>query len=199
MALSTHLVNSFEHQHALDAHRRSYPVPNQVKREPFTPQYIITRDSPAEPEYKPEVSELYNQSHGRPLMSTTRANPNPTLSTTSTARMDGHAHTQDRKPPITQRRPPPPSHAFAIPPPSPLSTWEHQAPADPDFTQGQPTYSHASATGQSQGQGQQEGQFVRMSEYTAGQIATLQSRLQKQLGPEYIMNRPGPGGGPALR
>lgn len=39
---------------------------------------------------------------------------------------------------------------------------------------------------------------MRMSEYTAGQIATLQSRLQKQLGPEYINHRPGPGGGPAL-
>lgn len=38
-----------------------------------------------------------------------------------------------------------------------------------------------------------------MSEYTAGQIATLQSRLSKKLGPEYITKRPGPGGGPKLR
>lgn len=38
-----------------------------------------------------------------------------------------------------------------------------------------------------------------MSEYTAGQIATLQSRLAKKLGPEYITKRPGPGGGPKLR
>ncbi|KAJ9120757.1 hypothetical protein QFC22_002688 [Naganishia vaughanmartiniae] len=37
-----------------------------------------------------------------------------------------------------------------------------------------------------------------MSEYTAGQIATLQSRLSKKLGPEYITKRPGPGGGPKL-
>lgn len=34
----------------------------------------------------------------------------------------------------------------------------------------------------------------RMSEYTAQEIATLQSRLDKQLGPEYISSRPGAGG-----
>lgn len=35
----------------------------------------------------------------------------------------------------------------------------------------------------------------RISEYTASEIATLQSRLEKQLGPEYISTRPGAGGG----
>ncbi|KAJ5745402.1 hypothetical protein N7520_010584 [Penicillium odoratum] len=34
----------------------------------------------------------------------------------------------------------------------------------------------------------------RMSEYTATEIATLQSRLDRQLGPEYISARPGAGG-----
>lgn len=34
----------------------------------------------------------------------------------------------------------------------------------------------------------------RISEYTAQDIATLQSRLDRQLGPEYISTRPGPGG-----
>ncbi|RNJ58180.1 DNA repair protein rad52 [Verticillium nonalfalfae] len=34
----------------------------------------------------------------------------------------------------------------------------------------------------------------RMTEYTAQQIATLQSRLEKQLGPEYISARAGPSG-----
>ncbi|GJC98577.1 recombination protein rad52 [Colletotrichum higginsianum] len=34
----------------------------------------------------------------------------------------------------------------------------------------------------------------RMSEYTAQEIATLQSRLEKQLGPEYISARAGPSG-----
>ncbi|KAK5116736.1 hypothetical protein LTR62_007410 [Meristemomyces frigidus] len=34
-----------------------------------------------------------------------------------------------------------------------------------------------------------------ISEYTAKEIATLQSRLEKQLGPEYISTRPGAGGG----
>lgn len=33
-----------------------------------------------------------------------------------------------------------------------------------------------------------------MSEYTAQEIATLQSRLERQLGPEYISARPGPSG-----
>ncbi|QDS76532.1 hypothetical protein FKW77_006064 [Venturia effusa] len=35
----------------------------------------------------------------------------------------------------------------------------------------------------------------RISEYTAQEIAQLQSRLDKQLGPEYISSRQGPGGG----
>jgi DNA repair and recombination protein RAD52 len=34
----------------------------------------------------------------------------------------------------------------------------------------------------------------RVSEYTATEIATLQSRLERQLGPEYISSRAGPGG-----
>lgn len=35
----------------------------------------------------------------------------------------------------------------------------------------------------------------RISEWTAQEIATLSSRLEKQLGPEYISTRPGAGGG----
>jgi DNA repair and recombination protein RAD52 len=34
---------------------------------------------------------------------------------------------------------------------------------------------------------------TRISEYTAQEIATLQSRLEKQLGPEYLSSRPGAG------
>ena len=34
-----------------------------------------------------------------------------------------------------------------------------------------------------------------MSGFTASEIARLQSRLNKQLGPEYISQRPGNGGG----
>lgn len=34
----------------------------------------------------------------------------------------------------------------------------------------------------------------RMSEYTAREIATLQARLDKKLGPEYISSRPGAAG-----
>jgi DNA repair and recombination protein RAD52 len=33
-----------------------------------------------------------------------------------------------------------------------------------------------------------------MTEYTAQEVATLQSRLDKQLGPEYISSRAGPSG-----
>ncbi|OCT53666.1 DNA repair and recombination protein rhm52 [Cladophialophora carrionii] len=39
-----------------------------------------------------------------------------------------------------------------------------------------------------------EDQPLRITEYTAQEIATLQSRLDKQLGPEYISSRAGPGG-----
>ncbi|KAK4996537.1 DNA repair protein rad52 [Elasticomyces elasticus] len=38
-------------------------------------------------------------------------------------------------------------------------------------------------------------QGVHINEYTAQEIATLSSRLEKQLGPEYISTRPGAGGG----
>ncbi|EKM58099.1 uncharacterized protein PHACADRAFT_90029 [Phanerochaete carnosa HHB-10118-sp] len=37
-----------------------------------------------------------------------------------------------------------------------------------------------------------------ISEQTAKQIAALQAKLNKKLGPEYISQRPGPGGGPKL-
>jgi hypothetical protein len=197
MALSTHLLHSFEHQQALSTHRQLYPTQNpSVKREPFTPQYIITEPPPPAPQYNPHPSAAYNGSHGKPL---------PDQSTT---RMDPSAVQGDRKPPITQRAPKAASHAFAMPPPSPLNTWEHHAPADP--TPSTSFYGGGGGFGQTQNQYHtqtqypqtQQGentQFMQMSAYTAGQIATLQSRLQKQLGPEYIMERKGPSGGPTLR
>ncbi|GBE88751.1 hypothetical protein SCP_1401560 [Sparassis crispa] len=40
--------------------------------------------------------------------------------------------------------------------------------------------------------------FMDLSEDTAKRIATLQAKLDKKLGPEYISQRPGPGGGPKL-
>ncbi|CAK7269852.1 DNA repair protein rad52 [Sporothrix epigloea] len=41
---------------------------------------------------------------------------------------------------------------------------------------------------------QQQNSAQRLSEYTAQEIATLQSRLEKQLGPEYLSARAGPSG-----
>ena len=43
-----------------------------------------------------------------------------------------------------------------------------------------------------------EPQIVDLSEETARRIATLQAKLNKKLGPEFISQRPGPGGGPKL-
>ncbi|KAI0631152.1 Rad52 22 double-strand break repair protein [Trametes polyzona] len=40
--------------------------------------------------------------------------------------------------------------------------------------------------------------FAEVSEESAKKIATLQAKLDKKLGPEYISQRPGPGGGPKL-
>lgn len=34
--------------------------------------------------------------------------------------------------------------------------------------------------------------------WTATRLATLQAKLQQRLGPEYLSQRPGPGGGPKL-
>ena len=41
-------------------------------------------------------------------------------------------------------------------------------------------------------------QHQSVSEETAKKIATLQVKLDRKLGPEYISQRPGPGGGPKL-
>ncbi|KAI0942166.1 hypothetical protein AcV7_002675 [Taiwanofungus camphoratus] len=40
--------------------------------------------------------------------------------------------------------------------------------------------------------------FMELSQDSAQKIATLQAKLNKKLGPEYISQRPGPGGGPKL-
>lgn len=40
--------------------------------------------------------------------------------------------------------------------------------------------------------------FMGLSESTTMQIAALQAKLNQKLGPEYISQRPGPGGGPKL-
>ena len=39
---------------------------------------------------------------------------------------------------------------------------------------------------------------MEMTEESAKKIAELQVKLNKKLGPEYISQRPGPGGGPKL-
>ena len=43
-----------------------------------------------------------------------------------------------------------------------------------------------------------EASYSDMSEESAKKIAALQAKLDKRLGPEYISQRPGPGGGPKL-
>lgn len=40
--------------------------------------------------------------------------------------------------------------------------------------------------------------FIDISEDTSAKLAELQHKLNKKLGPEYISQRPGPGGGPKL-
>lgn len=40
--------------------------------------------------------------------------------------------------------------------------------------------------------------FMELTQDSAQKIATLQAKLNKKLGPEYISQRPGPGGGPKL-
>ena len=44
----------------------------------------------------------------------------------------------------------------------------------------------------------QDSTLLDISDDTAKRIATLQAKLNKKLGPEYISQRPGPGGGPKL-
>ena len=43
-----------------------------------------------------------------------------------------------------------------------------------------------------------ESSFMDVSEESSRKIAALQAKLDKKLGPEYISQRPGPGGGPKL-
>ncbi|KAH9922507.1 recombination protein Rad52 [Fomitopsis serialis] len=44
----------------------------------------------------------------------------------------------------------------------------------------------------------QDTTLVDLSDESAKKIATLQAKLNRKLGPEYISQRPGPGGGPKL-
>lgn len=39
----------------------------------------------------------------------------------------------------------------------------------------------------------------RFTQWSEERVATMQARLQRKLGPEYVSTRPGPGGGPKLR
>jgi DNA repair and recombination protein RAD52 len=48
------------------------------------------------------------------------------------------------------------------------------------------------------GSGYNEPSFMDLSQESANKIASLQAKLNKKLGPEYISQRPGPGGGPKL-
>lgn len=41
--------------------------------------------------------------------------------------------------------------------------------------------------------------FPRFSQWSEEKVATLQARLARKLGPEYVTQRPGPAGGPRLR
>ena len=41
--------------------------------------------------------------------------------------------------------------------------------------------------------------FPRFSQWSEEKVATLQARLSRKLGPEYVTQRPGPSGGPKLR
>lgn len=56
---------------------------------------------------------------------------------------------------------------------------------------------HGTFTAQ-QGPAMMDPALIDLSEETAKRIATLQAKLDKKLGPEYISQRPGPGGGPKL-
>ena len=49
------------------------------------------------------------------------------------------------------------------------------------------------------GQTQMIGGSGRFSQWSEEKVASLQARLARKLGPEYVTQRPGPGGGPKLR
>ncbi|KAL1902916.1 DNA repair protein rad52 [Sporothrix stenoceras] len=67
---------------------------------------------------------------------------------------------------------------------------QHQPTANP-FQSIQPQQGFGDMNNQQQ---QNNSNNQRMTEYTAQEIATLQSRLEKQLGPEYLSARAGPSG-----
>lgn len=57
---------------------------------------------------------------------------------------------------------------------------------------------HGSFPSQPSFAGNDSSYMMELSEQTAMKIANLQAKLNKKLGPEYISQRPGPGGGPKL-
>lgn len=57
---------------------------------------------------------------------------------------------------------------------------------------------HGANPGQSFDLSHIEGYHAELSKETAVKIATLQAKLNQKLGPEFLSQRPGPGGGPKL-
>lgn len=184
MSLSAHLVESHYHKQALEDHQSLVP-PNKPK--PFTPQYVIR--SPA-PKFEPPPSELYSvQGHGSSKGAQSRG-------VTGVRRIDPI----DQKPPVTQgaiKVNPQNPHAFAkVSTGPPVASWEMNTSIGP---QSADVFPFSLAAPPVQAAGAPSGGIMGISEYTALQISTLQNRLAKKLGPEYITRRPGPGGGVQLR
>src|SRR6266581_2555192 len=86
-----------------------------------------------------------------------------------------------------------------------LDAYNHQNPSNPSIsthgtTSFNPTVHVTPFSQQSHTLFGSQSSFMtdNISEETAKKIAALQVKLNRKLGPEYISQRPGPGGGPTL-
>ena len=208
-SLSAHLVDSYDHQRALHRHRLQNPETHRG-RQPFTPQYIITEETPSEPIFDPPVNAQFGASHGKPVRGWTgslhtiakidqdeleqRNISKPPITQKialtndmSNTHINNHSHNRPNQSPTAQMKQEPPSTPLL-----PITQWDLSGSSAPQYPAHTPSHQPHQPTPAPSG-------TMGISEYTAGQISTLQSRLGKKLGPEYINHRPGPGGGPQLR
>lgn len=205
--LSGHLLEALDHKQQVQAYAQQFPnartlpsmhIPTTAKAPPPTPLRSVDNASGGVSARQAAIQNAQNQDTLQ----------NPSLRARAPQQPEQKPAQLPFKPTYIIQGPPEPSfcnlptpeygsHHGMVNPYLPPSA-DGQERLNPYMTQMAPA---ANASYKSNGFGNGGGFSapMLMTEYTAGQLATLQSRLAKKLGPEYITKRPGPGGGAKLR
>jgi hypothetical protein len=210
MSLSGHLLEALDHKHQVQAYAQQFPsarpmpsmhLPAPAQNPPATPLRTVDKAPGGISARQAAIQNAQNQDtlqnpsfRGRAPQQQPEQNSKPAqLNFKPTYIVHGPPETSFSNVPSTDYSS---SHGMVNPYLPPTANGQDKP--NPYMTQMAPA---ANASYKSNGFGNGGGFTapMLMTEYTAGQLATLQSRLAKKLGPEYITKRPGPGGGPKLR